>query len=148
MELLWPHSCDWVSSSWCSNSQNWWNQNAYVCSYRCLDAVLLFFVFFFFIRIKLECDRPAPRNEVIVSVVHVISASLQMWWMGAVCIWRTSGSSPTELHADVILLCVMWSPPWQRITFPRAAHGVLDRNLHVNAWALIKMQLLFSLRNT
>lgn len=92
-----------------------------------------------------QSRSPTPRDEGMFSVLDVISASLQTWWMGALCIWRTSGSSPTELHADVILLCVMWSPPWQRITFHRAAHGVLDRNVHVNAWALIKMQLLLSL---
>lgn len=107
----------------------------------CLDVLLCFDQN----KVQMCVRSPSPRSEVTFSVVHVISASLQMWWMGALCIWRTSGSSPTELCADVILLCVMWSPPWQRITFHRAAHGVLDRNVHVGAWALTKIELLLSL---
>lgn len=149
IELLWPHNCEWVSSLLCSNGQNWLNQTAYVCDRRCVW--MLFFLCFDQNKVKM-CVRPGlcVTGQVTCSrwrgqpVAHVLTASLQMWWMEALCIWRTSGSSPIELHADVILLCVMWSPPWQRIKFQQAANRVLDRNLHVSAWALIQIHCWLS----
>lgn len=150
IELLWPHNCEWVSSLLCSNSQNWLNQIAHVCHRRCVWMLFLCVL----TRIKLKCVSGrgcAPVTGQVTCrrwrgqpVAHVLTASLQMWWMEALCIWRTSASSPIELHADVILLCVMWSPPWQRIKFQQAANRVLDRNLHVSAWALIQIQLLLT----
>lgn len=126
----------------CNNSQNWLNQIAYACNHRCVWMLFCFCVD----QNKVEmCVRQGLRvchwaghlQKVTrsVSVAPVLIASPQMWWMEALCIWRTSGSSPTDLHADVILLCVMWSPPWQRITFHRAGHRILDRSVHVSARA-------------